>query len=81
MFSSTSYLGSDQKPFREIYLACRTIKILTIIAIAVRAVLAKVFSLILLQTLENVLKSNPISVNQIGFKKWRRTADRVWDLY
>ena len=47
--------------------------------IAIGSALAKTYELILLQRLENVIaKNNPISHNQIGFKKCHRTADHIF---
>ena len=49
--------------------------------IAIGSVLGKVFSLILLDRLESVVQiSNPISPNQIGFKKGHRTSDHIFVL-
>ena len=47
--------------------------------IAIGSAMAKLFSLILLDRLEKrVSNSNPLSQNQIGFKKGHRTADHIF---
>ena len=47
--------------------------------IAVGSAMGKLFSLILLERLENrIQRTNPISENQIGFKKGHRTADHIF---
>ena len=49
--------------------------------IAIGSMLAKVFDLIILQRLEgDILKSHPLSSNQIGFKKGHRTSDHMFVL-
>ena len=49
--------------------------------IAIGSALAKLFSLILLERLEERIKKiQPISVNQIGFRKGHRTADHIFVL-
>ena len=49
--------------------------------IAIGSVMGKIFSLILLERLENRIEStHPISENQIGFKKGHRTADHIFVL-
>ena len=49
--------------------------------IAIGSALAKLFSLILLERLEESIKKlQPISVNQIGFRKGHRTADHIFVL-